>query len=122
MSLTILGIWGYSADSPALTHDSGAAVIQDGKVIGAVNEERFSRRKIDGGYPFESIRKVLEANGIVPGDIDLIALAGLSPRLRSLKMLRYIWKTFSETRIFMPNRVLYGLGNYDVDEFVSANP
>ena len=107
MSLTILGIWGYSADSPALTHDSGAAVIQDGKVIGAVNEERLSRRKIDGRYPFESIRTVLEANSIAPGDIDLIALAGLSPRMRSLKMLRYIWKTFSETRIFMPNRVLY---------------
>ena len=107
MNLTILGIWGYSADSPALTHDSGAAVIQDGKLIGAVNEERFSRRKIDGQYPFESIRNVLEGNGIVPGDVDFVALAGLSPRMRSLKMLRYIWKTFSETRIFMPNRVLY---------------
>ena len=107
MNLTILGIWGYSADSPALSHDSGAAVIQDGKIISAVNEERFTRKKIDGRYPFESIRMVLEANGIVPGDIDLIALAGLSPRMRSLKMLRYIWKTFSETRIFMPNRVLY---------------
>jgi len=107
MSLTILGIWGYSADSPALTHDSGAAVIQDGKIISAVNEERFSRKKIDGQYPFESIRKVLKAHRIGPEDIDLIALAGLSPRRRSLKMLRYIWKTFSETRIFMPNRVLY---------------
>ena len=107
MSKTILGIWGYSADSPAQVHDSGAAVIQDGQLMGAVNEERFSRMKIDGRYPFASIRKVLEVSGIGPGDIDLIALAGLSPRIRALKMLQYIWKTFSETGIFMPNRLLY---------------
>lgn len=109
MSETILGIWGYSADSPANAHDSGAAVIRDGRILSAVSEERFSRRKIDGRYPFEAIRQALRLAGVTPAQIDQIALAGLSPRRRALKMLKYIWKTYSETGILMPNRILYAL-------------
>ncbi|MBX4195820.1 hypothetical protein KW796_02610, partial [Candidatus Parcubacteria bacterium] len=41
------------------THDSGAVLIKDGKVLAAINEERLSRIKMDGSAPFRSIRKVL---------------------------------------------------------------
>ena len=59
-----LGIWGYSADAPQVqAHDSGAAVIVDGQIVSAVNEERLSRKKSDGSYPFQSIEKVLELAG-----------------------------------------------------------
>ena len=105
-----LGIWGYSADAPQVqAHDSGAAVIVDGQIVSAVNEERLSRKKSDGSYPFQSIEKVLELAGIQASDVDVVAQAGLAPIPRCLKMLKYIWKTFAETGILMPNRVLYAL-------------
>ena len=105
-----LGIWGYSADVPQVqTHDSGAAVIVDGQIVSAVNEERLSRKKSDGTYPFQSIEKVLELAGIQAGEVDVVAQAGLSPIPRSLKMLKYIWKTYAETGILMPRRVRYVL-------------
>ncbi|RMG40480.1 MAG: hypothetical protein D6719_10775 [Candidatus Dadabacteria bacterium] len=46
-----LGIWDG--------HDAGAALIKDGKVLGAVNEERLSRRKLDAGFPSQSINYLL---------------------------------------------------------------
>ena len=105
-----LGIWGYSADAPRVqTHDSGAAVIVDGEIVSAVNEERLTRKKSDGSYPFQSIEKVLELAGIQARDVDVVAQAGLAPIPRSLKMLKYIWKTYTETGILMPNRILYAL-------------
>ena len=109
MDKYILGIWGYSADSPAKAHDSGAALIQNGRILAAVNEERLSRIKTDGIYPFKSIKEVLRIANISPGDVDIIALAGLPPRKRALKMLKYIFKTFFDTKIFLPNRILYAL-------------
>ncbi len=40
-------------------HDAGAALVSDGAVIGAVNEERFTRRKNDVGFPLHAIRHLL---------------------------------------------------------------
>ena len=57
------------------SHDSGAAVIRDGKIIAAINEERLSRIKMDGNPPVLSIAKVLEISGITPKQVDIIALS-----------------------------------------------
>ena len=47
----------------AFYHDSAAALIIDGKIIAAAQEERFSRKKHDARYPFNAIKYVLsEAN------------------------------------------------------------
>jgi carbamoyltransferase len=109
MNKYILGIWGYSADSPAKTHDSGAALIRNGRILAAINEERLSRIKTDGTYPFKSIKEVLRIANISPEEVDIIALAGLPPRKRAFKMLKYIFKTFFDTKILLPNRILYAL-------------
>ena len=72
----ILGIWGYSSDTPdVLHHDSGAALILDGKVTAAVNEERMTRRKNEGVWPQKSIDEVLALSGVTLSDIDVIAMA-----------------------------------------------
>ncbi|MCX6802571.1 MAG: hypothetical protein NT067_05690 [Candidatus Diapherotrites archaeon] len=57
------------------SHDSGAAVIEDGAILAAVNEERLIRSKLCWGFPSNSIIKVLELAKLAPGDIDLIAVA-----------------------------------------------
>ena len=44
----------------AFYHDSAAALIVDGKIIAAAQEERFSRKKHDSSYPFNAVECVLK--------------------------------------------------------------
>ncbi len=53
-------------------HDSAAALIENGKIISAVQEERFSRKKHDSRFPTNSIRYCLEANNLDLRDIKHI--------------------------------------------------
>ena len=54
---------------------SGAAVIKDGRILAAVNEERLIRQKMAIGFPEASIDEVLKLSGLKPGDIDAVAVA-----------------------------------------------
>ncbi|RJO67558.1 MAG: carbamoyltransferase [Myxococcales bacterium] len=53
---------------------SGAAIIRDGQIISAVNEERLSRLKMAYGFPRMSIREVMRLAGASPKDIDVVAV------------------------------------------------
>ncbi len=57
----------------AFYHDSAAAVIKDGKIIAAVQEERFSRKKHDSNYPFYSVEYVLKEAKLKLSEVDYIA-------------------------------------------------
>ena len=54
---------------------SGAAVIIDGRVVAAVNEERLARMKMVMGFPRQSIATVLQLAGLRPDEIDGVAIA-----------------------------------------------
>ena len=56
----------------AFYHDSAAALIIDGDIIAAAQEERFSRKKHDARYPFNAIRYVLSEGKINLNDVDHI--------------------------------------------------
>ena len=56
----------------AFYHDSAAALIVDGKIISAAQEERFSRIKHDASYPKNAINFILESNNLKLNDIDFI--------------------------------------------------
>src|SRR5215813_5159591 len=58
------------------THCATAAVLRDGRVIGCASEERFTRLKNDAGYPRLAIDALLAECGLLPTDIDLVALSG----------------------------------------------
>ncbi len=60
-----LGIWDG--------HDSGAALIEDGMILFAANEERYTKRKLEVAFPQHSIRAALSSAGISPKDIDVVA-------------------------------------------------
>ena len=62
---SILGISAYY-------HDSAAALILDGKIIAAAQEERFSRKKHDSSYPFHSVEYVLKEARLKLSEIDYI--------------------------------------------------
>lgn len=57
-------------------HDAGAAMVVDGKIIASVNEERFTRFKMDNAAPIESIKYCLVASNLKPSDIDIIVMSG----------------------------------------------
>lgn len=63
--MRILGISAYY-------HDSAAAILQDGVVIAAAQEERFSRIKNDAGFPTEAIRFCLDYSGVRLADLDAV--------------------------------------------------
>ncbi len=56
----------------AFYHDSAAAILVDGRIVGAAQEERFSRKKHDAGFPVHAISYCLEAAGLSLSEIDRI--------------------------------------------------
>ena len=56
----------------AFYHDSAAAIVLDGEIIAAAQEERFSRKKHDSRYPFHAIKYVLEESNLQLNEIDHI--------------------------------------------------
>ena len=83
----ILGIGGYS-------HDASAALYQDGVMVAAAEEERFTRVKHQNGWPRKAIDFCLSHAGLTAADVDHVAfywkpaswahLRGLADRLRHL--------------------------------------
>ena len=57
----------------AFYHDSAAALVVDGAIIAAAQEERFTRKKHDAGFPSNAVRYVLDEAGLSLGDIDHVA-------------------------------------------------
>jgi len=64
--MNILGISCFS-------HDSAAALVKDGLIVAAVQEERFSRRKHDAGFPYRAIKWCLDEGKIDVSELDCIA-------------------------------------------------
>lgn len=65
--MNILGINAYHANA-------SAALVCDGKLVAAAEEERFNRVKYAAGFPVAAIRYCLKAGGITPGDLDHVAI------------------------------------------------
>ena len=65
MSLTILGI-------SAFYHDSAAALVRDGIVVAAAQEERFTRKKHDPSFPTHAVAYCLREGGIDITDVDYV--------------------------------------------------
>jgi carbamoyltransferase len=77
--VNILGIWDG--------HDSGAALLQDGELRFAVNEERLSRRKLEIAFPVASIDACLAHAALRPEQVDIVAASTSDPA----KTLGRLW-------------------------------
>ena len=66
MSTDILGISAYY-------HDSAAALIRDGRIVAAAQEERFSRRKHDASFPRAAVEYCLREAGVNVSQLDAVA-------------------------------------------------
>ncbi len=70
--MTILSIQFHS-------HDASVALIQDGKILYASSNERFSRKKMDKGFPDKALENCLEFTKISPKKIDKVVVIGEKP-------------------------------------------
>ncbi len=61
--MNILGI-------SAFYHDAAAALVVDGEIAAAAQEERFTRKKHDAGFPSHAIDACLQMRGLTPADLD----------------------------------------------------
>ena len=80
--MIILGINAYHADS-------SAAILVDGKLLAATEEERFTRVKHWAGFPAQSILFCLKEAGITLNEVDHIAI-GRDPKAKLMKKIMYL--------------------------------
>lgn len=63
----------YTLGISAYYHDSAACLLKDGKIISAIEEERFSRIKHDNSFPYKAIEFCLKSRALSLNDIDHIS-------------------------------------------------
>jgi carbamoyltransferase len=80
--ISILGINAYHGDA-------SAALVIDGQLVAAVEEERFNRIKHWAGFPAESIRWCLETGGIAAKDLDHVGIS-FDPRTNFWKRIGFV--------------------------------
>jgi predicted NodU family carbamoyl transferase len=76
----------------AYYHDAAAALVVDGRVVVAAQEERFTRRRHDAGFPANAARYCLERAGVGIDGLDAVFFGILLPLgrvLRSRDRLQY---------------------------------
>ncbi|UYN95188.1 MAG: carbamoyltransferase [Enhydrobacter sp.] len=89
----------------AFYHDSAAALIEDGRLVGAAQEERFTRKKHDSGFPQNAVQYCLDTAGIKLADVDYVAFYD-KPFLKFERLLEtylaYAPRGFTSFRMAMP--------------------
>lgn len=85
-------------------HDSGVVLLEDGHIVYAASEERFSRVKFHWGFPHESLMDLFRTTGVAPSSIDAVAVSGQSKfeegEVMALSFDRAkvnVWKRHGET-------------------------
>jgi len=103
----------------AFYHDSSAALVVDGKIVAAAQEERFTRIKHDKSYPRESINFCLDFNGLSLEDIDYVCFYE-KPMMKLDRLIKthiafapYGYLSFKESmtewltgKIFLKNQII----------------
>ena len=102
----------------AFYHDSAACLVQDGKIVAAAQEERFTRKKHDASFPRHAVRYCLAEGGVGRDDIDAVVFYdkpltkfsrilktyfGVAPRgLRSFLMAIPLWM---REKLWIPSNI-----------------
>jgi carbamoyltransferase len=87
--MNILGIGGVLGDA-------AAALIQDGRIAAAIEEAKLTRRPQPGRLPEAAVAECLRLSGIIPGDVDYVALARPLPPGSALPVAL---RMFSKARV-----------------------
>jgi carbamoyltransferase len=116
--MNILGI-------SAFYHDSAACLIQDGKIVAAASEERFTRKKHDFDFPKQAALYCLKEGGITAADLDYVGFYD-KPLLKFERILYTYLATFPKSlpsflkamplwlqqKLWIPGTIRKELGDY----------
>jgi carbamoyltransferase len=102
-------------------HDAAAALLQDGVLVAAAEEERFTRKKHDFNFPMQAIEYVLAAGGMTAEDIDYVAFFE-KPFVKFERILMTSLQMFPRaTRVFREAMVTWLLDKLWVSALISEN-
>ena len=90
-------------------HDSAAALVIDGMPVGAVQEERLSRRKNDAAFPMAAIEWCLDKEGLEPEDLDAVVFYE-RPMLKFDRILTSCLRAFPQSWSAFPKAIKNTLG------------
>ncbi len=118
----------------AFYHDSAAALVVDGRVVAAAQEERFTRRKHDPGFPARAVESCLREAGLAAADLDWVGfydkpllkferlletyLAHAPLGFRSFGMALPVWV---REKLFLPRTMSRALGGAYTKRFLFAD-
>lgn len=91
-------------------HDAAAALVVDGELRGAVQEERLSRRKHDSSFPLGAIEWCLESAGLAPGDLDAVVFYE-KPMLKFERIVTTALRAFPRSWRSFPRAMQSSLGS-----------
>ena len=96
--MQVLGISAYY-------HDAAAALVRDGAIVAAAQEERFTRKRHDSGFPSRAVQYCLDEGGTTLGDVDYVAFYD-KPFLKFERLLEtyvaFAPRGFESFRMAMP--------------------
>lgn len=118
----------------AFFHDSAAALVVDGQIVAAAQEERFTRKKHDASLPIHAVRFCLERAGLSAGDLDHVGfyekpllkfdrlletcLAGVP---RGYRMFRRALPEWLQRKLHLPREMDRALGHQYRGRYVFAD-
>src|SRR3954447_16377866 len=89
----------------AFYHDSAAAMVRDGEIVAAAQEERFTRKKHDANFPVNALRYCVQETGVAWSNIDFVTFYE-KPFLKFKRLLEtylaFAPKGFGSFRMAMP--------------------
>jgi carbamoyltransferase len=91
-------------------HDSAAALVEDGHLVAAAEEERFSRKKHDSGFPELAVRYCLESRGISIEDVDYVVFYE-KPLVKFERILTTMLASFPRSFRAFPEAMTTWLGD-----------
>jgi carbamoyltransferase len=108
----------------AFYHDSAAALIVDGNIVAAAQEERFTRKKHDAGFPDNAIQYCLREGGLTAEDLDFVGFYD-KPFLKFERLLETYLATapagfgsfllampqWLKQKLYLPREIRGGLGH-----------
>jgi len=115
----------------AFYHDSAAALVVDGEIVAAAQEERFTRKKHDEGFPQHAVDYCLSEAGLTPADLDYVGFYDKPLRKFERLLETYLsyapagYRSFRKAmplwlnqKLYMPRELRRGLRNEYTGRFV----
>ena len=97
-------------------HDSAAAIVIDGKLMAAIQEERLTRQKADHSFPENAIKEVLKILNLELQDVTSVVFYE-KPMLKFERMLKDVSENYPKSFLFFRDSMIEWIGKNKLDFF-----